>query len=304
MADVLSERPVTDAARREATRFWAVDKVILAYFAASVILILGWWSELPGAAALLAANVLGAALIVYQVRFPNRTTWAFRNWYPLPYVASCYKEMALFIPAVRHTDADQWLADLDFRVWGANPTVWLERIHQPLVTELLQVVYTLFVPAVLFVAYLLWKKRDYGKFQYYAFLIALGFLASYVGYLLVPARGPRFLLRNLQHIPLQGMWLFQAMQHTLDRLESAHYDCFPSGHTELTMLAWWGSRMVSKKLFQLYLAYTPCIIFATVYLRYHYTVDVMAGALLAAALIGAAPVFFKNLSQGVTIGRN
>jgi membrane-associated phospholipid phosphatase len=286
------------------TRFWAVDKVILAYFAGSVVVILGWWNQLPYAAALLAANVLGGALIVYQVKRPNRTTWIFRNWYALPFVASCYKEMARFIPAVRHNDSDQWLADLDYRIWHAHPTVWLERLQSPGLTEFLQVVYTLFVPAVLLVACLLWRRGRYAEFQYYAFLIALGFLASYVGYMFVPARGPRFLLKHLQHVPLQGMWFFQGMQKTLDRLESAHYDCFPSGHTELTMLAWWGSRMVSKRLFQIYLAYTPCIIFATVYLRYHYTVDVMAGALLAIALILVTPVFFKSLSQGVAIGRN
>jgi len=286
------------------TRFWAVDKVILAYFAASVALILGWWSKLPDPVALLAANVLGGALIVYQVKRPNRTTWVFRNWYPLPFVGACYKEMAIFIRAVRQTDSDQWLANLDFQIWHAYPTVWLERVHTPAFTEFLQIVYTLFLPAVLLIAWLLWKRGRYAEFQYYAFLIVLGFLASYAGYMAVPARGPRFLLKHLQHIPLQGMWLFQGMQSTLDRLESAHYDCFPSGHTELTMLAWWGSRMVSKRLFQVYLAYTPCIIFATVYLRYHYTVDLMAGAVLAVALILAAPVFFKKLSQGVTIGRN
>ena len=307
MADVL--RTVREGVpgggpRMTGIRFWAVDKVILAYFAASVALVLGWWSQLPDAPALLAANLLGGALIVYEVKFPNRTTWAFRHWYPLPYVASCYKEMALFIRAVRSTDSDQWLANLDFQLWRANPTVWLERVHTPVFTEFLQVIYTLFVPAVLFIAYLLWKKGRFAEFQYYAFLIALGFLASYVGYLFVPARGPRFLLKHLQHIPLQGMWLFQAMQNTLDRLESAHYDCFPSGHTELTMLACWGSRMVSKRLFRVYLAYTPCIIFATVYLRYHYTVDLMAGAVLAIVLILAAPVLFRKLSQGVTIGRN
>ncbi len=68
------------------------------------------------------------------------------------------------------------------------------------------------------------------------------------------------------------------MQDALDRLESVHYDCFPSGHTELTILAWWSSRMVSKRLFRVYLAYTPFIIFATVYLRYHYTVDLSGGS--------------------------
>jgi membrane-associated phospholipid phosphatase len=273
-----------------------VDKVILAYFSCSVVLILGWWSKLPDALPLLAANLIGGAVIVYQVKRPNPTSWLFRNWYPLPYVASCYKEMALFIPAVRSTDADQWLADLDFRFWGANPSVWLERIHSPVLTEVLQVVYTLFVPAVLYVAWVLWRQRRTTDFQYYAFLIALGFLTSYIGYILVPARGPRFLLKHLQHFPLQGLWLFQVMQSTLDRLESAHYDCFPSGHTELTILAWWGSRMVSNRLFRVYLAYTPCIIFATVYLRYHYTVDLLAGIVTAAVLILTAPILYQKLS--------
>ena len=62
---------------------------------------------------------------------PNPTSWVFRNWYPVFYVATCYKEMALFIPATGRRDADQWLADLDFRIWHANPTVWLERIYSP-----------------------------------------------------------------------------------------------------------------------------------------------------------------------------
>ena len=295
MADVLK----TD------TQFWPVDKVILAYFAFAALVCVGWWSKLPDAPALLAANLIGGAAIVYQVKRPNPTTWIFRNWYPLPFVASCYKEMALFIPAVRGTDSDRTLAALDHRVWGADPTVWVERLYTPLLTEFLQAIYTLFIPAVLFVAYLLWRRRKYAEFQYYAFLIALGFLASYIGYLAVPARGPRFLLKDLQHVPLSGLWLFNGMQSVLDRLESAHYDCFPSGHTELTILAWWGSRMISNRLFQLYFAYTPCIIFATVYLRYHYTIDLLAGALTAGFLILAAPVLYTKLSaRGMAIGRH
>ncbi|HXA49293.1 MAG TPA: phosphatase PAP2 family protein [Candidatus Acidoferrum sp.] len=278
------------------TCFWAVDKVVLAYFAFAVVILLGWWSRIPEAPSLLAANLLGGALIVYSAKRPNPATWFFRNWYPLPFVGSCYKEMAFFIPAVRGTDADLALAHLDYRIWGANPTVWLERLHHPVFTEFLQLAYTLFIPAVLWVAWLLWRQQRYSQFQYYAFLIALGFLTSYIGYLLVPARGPRFLLRDLQHFPLDGLWLFHGMQGILDKLESAHYDCFPSGHTELTILAWSGSRMISKRLFRVYFAYTPCIIFATVYLRYHYTVDLLAGGATAVLLILTAPALYKRLS--------
>jgi membrane-associated phospholipid phosphatase len=297
MVKLLSPAPIS-------TEFWAVDKVILAYLGFTTILILGWWSSLPEAGWLLAAHIAAVAVLLYEIKRPNPTSRIFRNWYPLLYVASCYKEMALLIPAVRHSDADRGLADLDFRIWRDHPTVWLERIASPLLTEFLQVVYTLFVPAVLFVAVLLWKRCQFGEFQYYAFLIALGFLASYIGYLLVPARGPRFLLKSLQHAPLQGLWLFNGMQSALDRLESAHYDCFPSGHTELTILAWWGSRLVSKPLFRAYFAYTPLIIFATVYLRYHYSVDVLAGIAVAAILIMTAPWFYQKLSKGGSfIGR-
>ncbi len=277
-------------------RFWPVDKIILVFVLFTSTLIAIWWKQIPEAATLMAIHAGGVALLMFEVKRPNATTRVFRHWYPLPAVAACFKEMAILIPPVRGWRADQALADLDMRIWGVNPTVWLERIHEPLLTELLQLAYTLFVPAVILVCYLLWRKREFGKFQYYGFLIALGFLVSYIGYVLVPARGPRFWLNHLQHIRLQGLWLFDRMQGTLNRLESSHYDCFPSGHTEMTLLALWGSRLVSKRLFRVYFFYTPSLIFATVYLRYHYSVDVLAGGVVATVLILVAPHLYKNLS--------
>ena len=294
MAEILTVAP----ARMSTTRFCPVDKVILGYFALTGIIVLGWWSTLPQAPGLLLWHLLGPALIVYQIKRPNRTTWIFRNWYPLPYVGYFYKEMALLIPAVRHGDADRWLASIDFRFWHANPCVWLERIQTPALTEFEQIAYSLFIPAVILVAVLLWQKGRFEEFQYYAFLIACGYLVSYIGYILVPARGPRYLLKDLQHIPLQGVWLTKYLQNGLDKLESYHYDCFPSGHTELTILAWWGSRLVSKRWFAIYFAYTPFLIFATVYLRYHYTVDLLAGATAALVLILATPAMYRKLSKG------
>jgi membrane-associated phospholipid phosphatase len=197
--------------------------------------------------------------------------------------------MSILIPAIRDTDLDAEVASLDYRIWGAHATVWLERLHNPWLTEVLQIAYTLFVPCVLLVAFVLWFQGRDKNFRYYAFLVSLGFLASYIGYFLVPVRGPRFFLAHLQHLKLHGVWLFEPMQRVLDRLESAHYDCFPSGHTELTLIAWWGSRRISMKLFAAYAVYSLCIVFATVYLRYHYTIDVIAGAALAGVLVAAAP---------------
>ena len=277
---------------------WAVDKLILAYLAATATVWCVYWPRFPEAPVSLALHFGAAALILLAARWTGRFAWYFRHWYPLPLVGSCYKEMAILIPVVRGWRADQWLAGLDFSIWHANPTVWLERIQTPGFTELVQAAYTLFVPAVLLVPWLLWRSGRFREFRYCAFLIALGFLVSYVGYLVVPARGPRFLLDSLQHKPLEGLWLFHWMRTVLDQLESAHYDCFPSGHVELTVLAWWMSRQISKQLGWVYFAYTFCIVFATVYLRYHYTVDLLAGALTAATLIAVAPAMYRALSGG------
>jgi membrane-associated phospholipid phosphatase len=290
LAHVLTPRP------RLPKGFWAVDKVLLAYLAATGVFIVAYWSLLPDALMLMAVHLGSAALILMASRSEGRLSWYFRHWYPLPLVGFCYKEMAILIPAVWGRSFDGVLADLDFAIWHANPTVWLERIQTPNFTEFMEIAYGLFVPAVLLVPLLLWVAQRFKEFRYSAFLIAMGFLVSYVGYILVPARGPRFLLAPLQHQALEGRWVFHWMRNTLDRIESAHYDCFPSGHVELTILAWWLSRQISRKLGWAYFVYTLCIIFATVYLRYHYTVDLFAGALAAAFLIVKAPAMYRRLA--------
>jgi membrane-associated phospholipid phosphatase len=274
---------------------WAVDRLMLTYLAGTSGLLIAYWRNVAEAPLLMALHAAAVGLILLAWRSDGRLSWFFRNWYPLPLVSFCYREMSILIPAVWGRSFDGLLADLDFAIWRANPTVWLERIQTPNLTEFLQIIYTLFVPVVLLVPSLLWANRRYKEFRYCAFLIALGFVVTYVGYLIVPARGPRYLLDSLQHQPLEGRWFFHWMRATLDRIESVHYDCFPSGHTELTILAWWSSRQISKRLGWVYFVYTLCIIFATVYLRYHYTIDLAAGVLAAWFLIRRAPVLYRRL---------
>jgi membrane-associated phospholipid phosphatase len=276
--------------------WWPVDKMISAYFAVATLLELYYWSSLPDPVSMLIVHLTGALLIGLTVSYPSNPILNFVHfWYPLPYVFYSYKEMSTLIRALGLADADLALARIDFAFWGANPTVWLERLRSPLLVEALEIIYAGFVPAVLMVALLLWKKKKLREFRYYAFLIALGFLTSYVGYFLVPARGPRFVLRRLQTYELQGLWLFHWLSATLDRIESAHYDCFPSGHTEMIILAWWGCRTISSNLFRGMFVYTLGVVFATVYLRYHYTVDVLAGAVVAGVLIAVAPRVYRAL---------
>ncbi len=291
--------------RLQRFHLWPVDKISLAYMVFTAAIETIWFGQIPLAPFFLTLHVAGAALILLSSLSANPTgvVRLFRYWYPALVIACCYREMSFIILSIRPTHFDEALANLDLHFWGAYPTIWMERLYSPVLTEFLQIIYTLFLPMVFFVPAVTWYRKQFAEFRYMAFLITLGFLASYMGYLIVPARGPRFVLEHMQHLPLTGLWGFDSMQATLNRLEKDHYDCFPSGHTELTVLACWLSRSVSSTLFKFYFLYTLCIVFATVYLRYHYTADLLAGVAVASVLILAAPRLYRGLSEkGASIG--
>jgi membrane-associated phospholipid phosphatase len=278
---------------------WPVDKLILSYFAITSILTVVFFARIPQAWWLLSLKAAGVVLVVIAWRSNSLVSWLFRNWYPALYVAACYKEMNYLIPSLRRGTADQALARVDLAAFHVNPTVWIERLHTPVLTEYLQIVYSLFIPAVLLVAYVFWRQRRLKEFRYYGFLISMGYLVSYIFYFLVPARGPRFFLAHLHDSQLHGLWFSDWFRSLLDNLEGVHYDCFPSGHTEQTLLAWWMAIRLPRWFFVGFTIFTVSQIFSTVYLRYHYVVDLLAGAILAALLVPTGAEVYRRLKRSL-----
>jgi membrane-associated phospholipid phosphatase len=208
-----------------------------------------------------------------------------------------YKELTFLIPRIHPRDFDATLAAIDYRLFGVNPTVWLERVTWPPLTEILQLTYSTyyFLPVIL--GAVLWSKGWFDKFHFWVFTVVLGFYLSYLGYIAVPAIGPRFLASIVaaQTRPLTGVLFFSTIRGALDRVEGITRDCFPSGHTELTLLVLYYAHKVHRKTFWWLLPFGTGIIISTVYLRYHYVVDVVAGALLALTIVLMAKSLYRVL---------
>ena len=219
-------------------------------------------------------------------------------------ITATFKELSYLIPLIHPRDFDAELAAIDYRLFGAHPTVWLERFTWPAITEVLQIVYVTyyFLPVIL--GAVLWRKRWFERYKFWVFIVALGFYVSYLGYILVPATGPRFLpaIKDAQTFPLTGVWLFTSLRETLDHAEGITRDCFPSGHTELTLLVLYYARRFHRRTFWLLLPVGSALIFSTVYLRYHYIIDVIAGAATAVIVILIARPLYRLLSQGPGAG--
>ena len=147
------------------------------------------------------------------------------------------------------------------------------------------------------------------------FMIVYGLLLSYLGYFTLPGIGPRFTLFDFWSITkdLPGLfftepirWFINHAENitpTMTSVEAAKAvtrDVFPSGHTEITLISILiGFRFKAKSRWWI-LVIGSGLIFSTVYLRYHYFIDLIAGAATAVfAFYTTKPVmqFFIRLKQ-------
>jgi membrane-associated phospholipid phosphatase len=221
----------------------------------------------------------------------------FKTWSPIVIIPINFTELHYLVHTVSPIDYDQALINMDYGLFGVHPTVWMEQLANPWLTEYLQIIYTTFYFLPIILAYILWRKKEYEEFDFFTFVIVFGFYLSYLGYFIVPAVGPRFTLDHLQSFPVTGIWATDAIRHTLDTLENIQRDAFPSGHTEMTLLSMIYAYKYSKKYFYVLLVIGSSLIFSTVYLRYHYVVDVIAGIALAIAVVITARSVYNILND-------
>lgn len=213
-----------------------------------------------------------------------------RYWYLVPLIFILFKELYFMVDPIRGVIYDDLLIKIDRLIFGSDPTIELYKIANPLLTELLQIVYGtfFFLPVVLGADMIIqdkWKELDY-----IAFIIVYGFLLSFIGYLLVPAIGPRFTLHDFEmnNTEMPGILLTDFLREVVNSGESipsgtlnpagiVQRDVFPSGHTQITLLVMILSVKFNSRLKKFFLINGTLLIFATVYLRYHYVVDLIAG---------------------------
>ena len=204
----------------------------------------------------------------------------FRNWYPVFFLPLSFAAFHYLIPSIHPSNIDNTLIKIDFWLLGSNPTVWLERYHYSFLTEILQISYLTFYFLPLLILIPAYVKRKEKLFNEFALVILLGFYISYFGYLIFPALGPRYFLAHLQHIPLVTSNVYNSISSALNGLENIQWDAFPSGHVTIALLYSHYAFKYFRKMFFWTLPIVLLLIVSTVYLRYHYLIDVIAGIAL------------------------
>lgn len=231
-------------------------------------------------------------LILIKIKKNRSSIWQhFHYWYLIPLILIFFKELYFMVDPIRGIIYDNVLIEIDRFLFGIDPTVELFKITNPYLTELLQIVYAtfFFLPVVLCLEFILSNRLK--ELDYSAFIIVFGFILSYIGYLLVPAIGPRFTLHDFasNNIEMPGILITDFLREIVNSGESipsgtlnpelvVQRDVFPSGHTQMTLLVMFLSFKFKSRLKYFFLINGTLLIFATVYLRYHYVIDLIGGA--------------------------
>ncbi len=233
-------------------------------------------------------------LIYLNKKHPGKTVkTAYDIVFPVIAVVLIFDSLGGLIRYINPATYDHLLIRLDYMIFKTHPTIALEQFTFPVITEFLQISYTsyYFLPIILGLSLKIKGKEQ--EFSRTIFLIILCFFLSYIGYFLMPAIGPRYTMNHLQSFDLHGIFLRDIIDNTLNALEGIKRDAFPSGHTAVTLVVLYLSYKFQRILFWIFLPLVLALIVATVYLRYHYVVDVFAGILLFIFTIYIGEKYYK-----------
>jgi membrane-associated phospholipid phosphatase len=220
---------------------------------------------------------------------------------PILFVILIYESLGDLIQYLQ-PDIDPRLIQIDFSIFGVQPTLWTQRLIVPWLTDIMSLAYIsyYFIPVV-FITVLYLKDRTV-ELDRSIFVLAFGYYVSFIGYILFPAVGPRYAITHLYSVPLKGSFITDFVRDTLNALEHNKRDCMPSGHTQIVLIVLYLAYRYEKFLFYLLFPIICTLIASTIYLRYHYVIDLLVGTILAVGCMIFGPRLYQwwNQERGIS----
>ncbi len=169
--------------------------------------------------------------------------------------------------------ADQWLL-------GFDPSLAMQPLQSPTWVEFYSFVYGAFIPYVYLSLLLNSLGRDPGERDVFLTGWVLTYAVSFLGYLFLPAHGPVVYHVAEYDVTLTGGVFYRAVLAGVEAAGGPH-GAFPSLHIGCALYLCLFDLKSNRLRGLTYLPMVLLIYVATVFLRYHYVVDLIAGTLIA-----------------------
>ncbi len=276
-------------------------------------------SAVPLWPALLAAHAVGIglvhALIQAHAAYPaNRVLAFFRYYYPVLFYTGFYRETGELNHMFISDFLDPFFIRLDERLFGFQPSLaFMERLPYLPLSELFYAAYFTYYIMIAGIGLALYL-RNRSQFFHYLSVVCFVFYICYLLYIIMPVIGPRVYFQGVTEYRLppeaepavppaypetvKAGVCYQIMAW-IYRIFEAPGAAFPSSHVAVAIVTVYFSFKYLRRIRWLHLADVVFLCLATVYCRYHYAVDVAAGAVTAAVLMPIGNrLYFKFRESG------
>lgn len=240
----------------------------------------------------LALIFVNLGLISACERMESPARW---RWRLLFYVAAMnivFIHMKSAIPKIQPLRMDSFLQRVDSALIGRNLSLRLESLTHPALTDFFSACYILFFP-YLAVSLILYYSGDLGLLKKFATGLFTIYGIGFLGYSLLPAVGPALHMPSAFSVPLQGGWITNANVAVVSK-GSNGVDVFPSLHCAVSSFLLFFDRRHRPWRFKIYLIPAVGLWISTIYLRYHYFVDLLCGFALSAFALRLAHNFERT----------
>jgi membrane-associated phospholipid phosphatase len=192
---------------------------------------------------------------------------------------------------VNRHDVHFFLDGLDRAVFGVQPCLWAEQFITPSRTEVMSFLYMNFFWIAPSTSILLLCRQRWPEFRRVTLSVMVCFYLGYLLYVIFPAAPPRLVLvyefkRDLLGYPRLFSNFSASAFHLLPVDSRA---AFPSLHAGVSLVALIGAWRYARRWFGVLLPFVLGLWVSTIYLRHHYTVDLIAGWALAPLAVWLGP---------------
>jgi membrane-associated phospholipid phosphatase len=285
-----TEGAARSAVRRSPAEVWggcgAFEWVTFAYLGWMFVLLGVFGRDVSHAGRYFAAHCAIAVGIVWLARGAtlsrNRALQFARHWYPLAIYIFFFEELQGLVHAIFPGWFDQWLIQFDYNFFGGvHPAAWLSRFASPGLNDFMQFSYMTYFLYLVILPGILYAQEKRAAFWTVMVATAIAHYSVYVIAVLFPVESPYFALASLNLSPLRGGAFTTAIEF-IERFGRVHGGAFPSAHVAGSAVALLAARRCKPWLFWICLPFFLSMCVATVYGRYHYIADGLAGIVAGA----------------------
>ncbi len=199
--------------------------------------------------------------------------------------------------------ADGWLSEADRWLLGFDPSLAVQRFQTPGRVEFFSFIYGSFIPYIYLSMFLGCLGRPPVERDQFLTGWVFTYAISYLGYIFLPAHGPVVYQADQYSVALHG-GLFYRLVVLGNEATGGLQGVFPSLHVGCSVYLCLFDLRTNRLRGLTYLPMVLLIYVATIFLRYHYVVDLVAGTVIPVACLGLGRrAFLRWARQRQAAGR-